>query len=434
MRMYDIIEKKRDGNELDKSEIEFFVNGYVKGEIPDYQVAALMMAIYFQGMSDKETFILTTAMMNSGDKADLSVFQGLAVDKHSTGGVGDKTTLIVAPIVASLGLTVAKMTGRGLGHTGGTVDKLESIKGYKTSLSSDEFIKTAQKCGIAVVGQTGNFAPADKKIYALRDVIATVDSIPLIASSIMSKKLAAGANTIVLDVKTGSGAFMKDKEQAVKLAECMVNIGKRYSRKTAALITNMDIPLGNNIGNALEVKEAVDVLRGKGPDDLREICTELSAMIVSSSTDKPFEDAKISVKESLSSGLAYKKFLEWIAAQGGDVSVFDDTQNFCKSKYIYEIKSCTNGYISYINAEEIGKSSVVLGAGRNKKEDEIDFSAGIILKKKTGDYVNIGETLAVMHSSTVNDFSTAEKMYLSALEFSKTAVKKPPLIIDRVTQ
>lgn len=431
MRMYDIIEKKRDGNELSKSEIEFFVNGYVKGEIPDYQVAALMMAIYFKGMSKEETFILTTAMMNSGDKADLSVFGGLAVDKHSTGGVGDKTTLVVAPIVASLGLTVAKMSGRGLGHTGGTVDKLESIKGYKTSLSADDFIKTAQKCGIAVVGQTGNFAPADKKIYALRDVTATVDSISLIASSIMSKKLAAGANTIVLDVKTGSGAFMKSKEQAVKLAECMVDIGKRYGRKTAALITNMDIPLGNNIGNALEVKEAVEVLRGKGPDDLREICLELSAMIVSSSTDKPFEESKKSVKEVLSNGLAYKKFLEWIDAQGGDVSIFDNTDNFCKPKYIYEIKSDTCGYISYMNAEEIGKSSVVLGAGRNKKEDEIDYTAGIIMKKKTGDYVTMGETLAVMYS-TVNDFSLAEKMYLSALCFSESAVKKSPLIIDRV--
>ena len=432
MRMYDIIEKKRDGGELSKSEIEFFVNGYVKGEIPDYQISALMMAVYFKGMTDEETFNLTTAMMNSGNKADLSEFGGLAVDKHSTGGVGDKTTLIVMPIVASLGCFAAKMSGRGLGHTGGTVDKLESVKGYKTSLSSDEFTAAAKKCGIAVVGQSGNFAPADKKIYALRDVTATVDSIPLIASSIMSKKLAAGADSIVLDVKTGSGAFMKSKEKALELAETMVKIGIRYGKKTAALITNMDCPLGNNIGNALEVKEAVEVLRGGGPDDLKEICLELSAMLVSLALNKPIELSLENAKEVLENGTAYKKFLEWIATQGGDVTVFDDIDNFCNAKYSYVVKSCSDGYISHMDAEKIGKASVMLGAGRNTKEDEIDLSAGIVMSKKTGDFVKFGEPLAAMYSSTVNDFSAAEKMFLSSLSFSKTESKKIPLIIDKV--
>lgn len=432
MRMYDIIQKKRDGGILSKEEIEFFVNGYVKDEIPDYQVSALLMAIYYRGMSDEETYLLTTAMLNSGDKADLSVFGGKSVDKHSTGGVGDKTTMIVVPIVASLGCFVAKMSGRGLGHTGGTVDKLESIKGFKTSLTMDEFASSIKNSGVFVVGQCGNFAPADKKIYALRDVTATVDSIPLIASSIMSKKLAAGADSIVLDVKVGSGAFMKTVEMAEKLAHSMVKIGERYGKNTAALITNMDVPLGHNIGNALEVKEAVDVLENQGPSDLKEICIELSAMLLSLCFKESVDEMRKKATFALENGSAYKKFLEWISAQGGDIIVFDDLDKFCKAEYSYEIKSSKDAYISKMDAEKIGKAAVLLGAGRNKKDDKIDLSAGIVLKRKTGEKIKNGETLAVMYSSTVSDFSSAEEMYLSALEFSENEVKSSPLIIKSV--
>lgn len=434
MRIYDIIQKKRDGKALTKQEIEFFIDGYVKGEIPDYQVSALLMACYFNSMNAEETFNLTKAMLDSGEKADLSVFGGLSVDKHSTGGVGDKTTLIVSPIVASLGCFVAKMSGRGLGHTGGTVDKLESIDGYNTSLSPDEFIKTAKKCGLCVVGQTGNFAPADKKLYALRDVTATVDNIPLIASSIMSKKLAAGADTIVLDVKVGSGAFMKNESDAKELAKCMVEIGESFNKNTAALITNMDVPLGLNIGNALEIKEAIDVLKGNGPDDLKEVCVELSSLITSLSLKKPIDEMREKAKEVLSNGVAYNKFLEWISMQGGDVKLFDNLDEFCKAKYSYEIVSNQDGFIESMNAETIGKSSVVLGAGRSKKEDEIDFTAGIVLLKKTGDKVEKNEVLAKAYSSVVNDFSVAEKMYLSALKFSDSKPILKPLIIDKIAK
>ena len=432
MRMYDIIEKKRDGGILSEEEINFFVNGYVSGEIPDYQVSALLMAIFLKGMNKQETVFLTKSMLNSGDKADLSCFDGKAVDKHSTGGVGDKTTLIVASIAAALGCFVAKMSGRGLGHTGGTVDKLESISGYKTALSPEEFISIAKKAGISVVGQTGNFAPADKKIYALRDVTATVDNISLIASSIMSKKLAAGADSIVLDVKCGSGAFMKTVDDATKLAECMVEIGDMCGKNTAALITNMDIPLGHNIGNALEVKEAVEVLKNNGPDDLKEICVELSALMASLCFKKDINETRKSALSVLEDGTAYKKFLEWVSVQGGDISLFNNLDEFCKPKYSYEIISNTDGYISKMDAEMIGKSSVMLGAGRNKKEDTIDFSAGIVMNKKTGDRVEIGDVLAVLYSSTVTDFSSAEKCYLSALEFSKTKIETKPLIIKSV--
>jgi len=434
MRMYDIIQKKRDGKELSKQEIEFFIKGLTNGEIPDYQVSALLMACYFNSMSKEETFNLTKAMLESGEKADLSVFNGLSVDKHSTGGVGDKTTLIVAPIVACLGCFVAKMSGRGLGHTGGTVDKLESIDGYNTSLEPDEFIKIAKKCGVCVVGQTGNFAPADKKLYALRDVTATVDNIPLIASSIMSKKLASGADTIVLDVKVGSGAFMKNESQAKELAKCMVEIGESFNKHSAALITNMDIPLGQNIGNALEIKEAIEVLNGKGPDDLREVCVELSSLIVSLALNEPIDKTREKANDVLSNGMAFKKFKEWISLQGGNVSVFDDLSEFCKPKFSFDVVSEKDGFIKSMNAETIGKASVVLGAGRNKKEDEIDFSAGIVLTKKVGDFAKKGETIAKLYSSSVNDFSLSAKMYLSALEFSDEKPKQPPLIIDVVTK
>ena len=430
MRMYDIIQKKRDGFPLENSEIEFLIKGYVNGEIPDYQISALMMAIFFNGMNKEETFCLTKAMLESGDRADLSAFNGLAVDKHSTGGVGDKTTLIVAPIVASLGCFVAKMSGRGLGHTGGTVDKLESIKGYKTALSTGEFLSVAKQSGVCVVGQTGNFAPADKKLYALRDVTATVDSIPLIASSIMSKKLAAGADTIVLDVKTGSGAFMKDADSATELAQCMVDIGKQYGVKIAALITNMDIPLGCNIGNALEIKEAIEVLKGDGPEDLREVCIELSTMIYSLAFEKSIEEARESVLDALESKKAYNKFFEWIKVQGGDVSIFD--KDFCSAKYEFYVKSAEDGFISSMDTELIGKSAVVLGAGRNVKEDDIDYSAGILMNKKTGDYIKKGEIIATFYSSVVNDFSIAEKMYLSAINIANENAETQPLIINRV--
>ncbi len=433
MRMYDIIKKKRDGEELTNKEIEFFIKGYVDGSIPDYQASALCMAIFYKGMTEEETASLTLAMANSGDTVDLSEFGSLTVDKHSTGGVGDKTTLIVAPIVASLGCVLAKMSGRGLGHTGGTIDKLEAIDGFNTALSPDEFFSTVKKTGVAVVGQTGNLTPADKKLYALRDVTATVDSIPLIASSIMSKKLAAGAKTIVLDVKCGSGAFMKTPEDAKALSLEMVKIGNNCGRNTAALITDMDKPLGNNIGNSLEVIEAVDVLKGNGPDDLKEVCLSLATEIVSLSKGVAREDAKALCEDSLNSGKAFSKFKEWISAQGGNEKWLDNTEFFPKSEYSYQVKSAENGYISSMDAEKIGISSVILGAGRETKNDAIDMSAGIILAKKTGDKINKGDIIATLYSNNEGSFSSAEERFLDAITISseKPAAKK--LIIDKIS-
>ncbi len=432
MRMYDIIRKKRDGYALEKNEIDFFIKGYTDGSIPDYQASALMMAIYFNGMTDEETANLTIAMADSGDKIDLSEIDGVTVDKHSTGGVGDKTTLIVAPVVASLGCKVAKMSGRGLGHTGGTVDKLESINGFRVELTPDEFISQVKSTGICVVGQSGNLAPADKKLYALRDVTATVNSIPLIASSIMSKKLAAGSECIVLDVKTGSGAFMKSPEEATELAEKMVDIGKKAGRKTAALITDMDIPLGTHIGNTLEVQEAVSVLRGVTDNDLKEVCIALAANIVSLAKNIPFEDAEKAVNVAISDGSAFCKFRELIMAQGGDVSLIDDTSKLPKAEFAYNIISDKNGYISHMNAEIIGSASVILGAGREKKDDTIDYTAGIILNKKTGDYVSEGETIATLYTNDKARLSPAETMLLSALDFSDTPPRKSPLIYKTI--
>ena len=424
MRMYDIIKKKRDGGALSKEEIDFFIKGYVDGSIPDYQASAFCMAVFYSGMTEEETASLTLSMAHSGDTVDLSRFGTLSADKHSTGGVGDKTTLIVAPICASLGCVMAKMSGRGLGHTGGTIDKLESIEGFNTALSPEEFFTQVEKTGIAVVGQTGNLTPADKKLYALRDVTATVDSLPLIASSIMSKKLAAGAHNIVLDVKCGSGAFMKTPEDAEALATEMVKIGKMCGRNTRAVITNMNRPLGNNIGNALEVQEAIDVLKNSGPEDLREVCLALATEIVASTKGISREEAEILTNDALTSGKAYNKFIEWVKAQGA-------TQNelsFKKADYSYDVISETDGYIVSSDAEKIGISAVILGAGREKKEDTIDMSAGIILNKKTGDKVTKGDTIATLYSCNKNSFEGAKKQFLDALEFSENEPIKEPLI------
>lgn len=433
MSMYEIIEKKKQGLELSKEEIFFFIENYTNGVIPDYQASAFTMAVCFQGMTDREMADLTHAMMVSGDVADLSDFGRLSVDKHSTGGVGDKTSLVVAPIVASLGCKLAKMSGRGLGHTGGTVDKLESIPGFQTSMDPLAFRKQVNEIGMAIIGQSGNFAPADKKLYALRDVTATVDSIPLIASSIMSKKLAAGAANIVLDVKCGSGAFMKTEETAKELASKMVSIGKANGRNMAAIITNMDLPLGTNIGNALEVKEAVSVLKGsRASDDLREVCLALASRMVSMCYALPLDEAYAKCLDVLEDGTAYRKFLEWISAQGGDVSVFNDLDQFCPAVYTYEVKAARDGYIAHMNAEEIGKASVHLGAGRATKEDEIDFSAGIVLKVKTGEYVTDGTVLALMYSSVTDDFSAAEAGFTGAITYSEKPVAKMPLIFGTI--
>ena len=430
MRMYDIIAKKRDGKALSKEEIEFFIKGYTEGEIHDYQASALCMAIFLNSMTDEETVCLTNAMALSGDCLDLSRFASLSVDKHSTGGVGDKTTLIVAPIVASLGFKTAKMSGRGLGHTGGTVDKLESISGYKTTLEREQFLSQVEKIGVAVIGQSGSLAPADKKLYALRDVTATVNSIPLITSSIMSKKIAGGAKNIVLDVKTGSGAFMKTVEDAKILAENMVKIGKGCGRNVCALITNMDTPLGTHIGNALEVKEAVKVLKGEQKDNLYEICVSLSAAIVSLCKGEKYEDSQKAVINTLESGEAFEKMRQWIEAQGGDIEQIDDTDKLPTAAFKYEVKSQNEGYITKMDAEKIGIASVVLGAGREKKEDKIDFGAGIILNKKTGDSVKKGDTLCTLFSNNESLFKGAEEKFLSALKIDSNPAEQNPLIYE----
>ena len=432
MRMYDIIKNKRDNKELTKEEIEFFVKGYTDGSIPDYQASALTMAIFFNGMTEKETATLTLAMAESGDTVDLSLFGDKTVDKHSTGGVGDKTTLIVAPIVASLGCIIAKMSGRGLGHTGGTVDKLESIEGFNTSLTNEEFFEQVKNIGIAVVGQTGNLTPADKKLYALRDVTATVDSIPLIASSIMSKKLAAGSHTIVLDVKCGSGAFMKTPEEAKALAEEMVKIGKNNGRNMAAIITDMNTPLGKNIGNSLEVIEAIEILKGNGAEDLKFVASALATEIVSLSKNIPVTKAEKLVKEVISNGKAFEKLKEWISHQGGNVDWIENPDNFPKAEFKEEIKAENDCYISSMNAEEIGVASVILGAGREKKEDAIDFSAGIVLNKKTGDKVAKGDIIATLYTNNKDSLKTAKEKFLSAIEFSNEKPIEIPLIYEIV--
>ncbi len=428
MTIYEIISRKRDGFELTDEEIGFFVEGFVKGSIKDYQASALLMAIYLQGMTDRETLTLTNEMAKSGEMLDLSVIEGKTADKHSTGGVGDKTTLIVAPIVASLGIKVAKMSGRGLGHTGGTVDKLESIKGFNVAPDIESFISQVQKIGISVVGQTGDLAPADKKIYALRDATATVGSLPLIASSIMSKKLAAGSECIVLDVKTGSGAFMKTPEDAQLLAEKMVTIGNMAGRRMAAVISDMDTPLGRNIGNSLEITEAVEVLKGRGSEDLRQVCLTLASQMISLARDCSEDEAYSLAVEKLDDGSAFDKFREFISYQGGDISLIDNLSLLPEAEIKEFVCAPCDGYIASTDAEKIGLSAVLLGAGRQNKEDKIDYSAGIILRKKTGEKVSTGDLIAELFTNDEEKLGSAKELFLSAVSFSETAPEEKPLI------
>ena len=430
--MYDIISKKKRGECLSNEEISFFVEGYTDGSIPDYQASALLMAICIRGMEDAEITALTMAMADSGDRLDLSRFANLSVDKHSTGGVGDKTSLIVAPIAASLGCKVAKMSGRGLGHTGGTVDKLESFPGFKTSLSAEEFTVQVSKIGLSVIGQSADLAPADKKLYALRDVTATVDSIPLITASIMSKKLAAGSHSIVLDVKYGSGGFMKTPSDAEALATGLVEIGKRCGRRMCALITNMDIPLGYAIGNALEVKEAIEVLSGRGPDDLREVCISLATEMVGLALGKSESEARECVLDAISSGRALAKFCEWIECQGGDAALAKDPSRFPKTKHEYAVLARESGYISAMNAEDIGIASVALGAGRATKDDVIDHAAGIVLAKKCPDAVNAGDVLAYLYTNDESKIAAAEKILLGAIRITDECPTTDALIYKTI--
>lgn len=403
MRMIDIIEKKRDGKSLNKEEIDFFIKGYTNGDIPDYQASSLAMAIFFQDMNEEERAHLTMAMVNSGDVIDLSDIEGIKVDKHSTGGVGDTTTLVLAPLVASVGVPVAKMSGRGLGHTGDTIDKLESAKGFHVELTEDEFIKLVNENQVAVMGQSGNLTPADKKLYALRDVTGTVNSIPLIASSIMSKKIAAGADAIVLDVKTGSGAFMKTLEDAEALAHAMVSIGNNVGRNTMAIISDMSQPLGNTIGNGLELKEAIETLQGHGPDDLTELVLTLgSQMVVLAKKADNLKDARELLEAAIQSGKALDKFKTFISNQGGDVSIIERPDSLEDAKYKIEYTAQKDGFISEMVANEIGVASMMLGAGRQTKEDIIDLSVGIVLNKKVGDKVNAGESILTIHSNKEN--------------------------------
>ncbi len=432
MRVKDLIEKKKNGESLTEAEIRFLIEGYTEGSVADYQMAAFAMAVCFKGMTFEETKVLTDAMMNSGDTVDLSEFGTNTVDKHSTGGVGDKTSLIVGPIAASLGCTVAKMSGRGLGHTGGTVDKLESIEGFKSELSPADFISQVKKTGIAIIGQSADLAPADKKLYSLRDATSTVDSIPLIASSIMSKKLAAGAKSIVLDVKTGSGAFMKDFESAEKLARTMVDIGKALGRNMCALITDMDTPLGYAVGNSLEVAEAVAVLKGESRGDLREVCVALASNMVSLVKGISKEEAEKLAIDSIETGAAFEKLKEWVGAQGGNTEFLDDTSLFPKASFEYEVKAEKSGYIIAMDAEKVGSAACILGAGRLKKDDSIDHSAGIVLKAKTGDLVNAGDTLAVLHTSDESLISAAEKVYGQSTVIGEADPKKKNMILGEV--
>ena len=433
MRMYDVIAKKRDGGELCREEIAFFIHGYVKGEIPDYQVSALAMAIYLRGMTTQETAWLTMEMEHSGDTVDLSAVEGVKADKHSTGGVGDKTTLVLAPIAASLGVRMAKMSGRGLGHTGGTIDKLESIPGLRTDLSRDEFLGIVRDIGLCIVAQSGNLVPADKKLYALRDVTATVESMPLIASSIMSKKLAAGADCILLDVKTGSGAFMKTLEDSRVLAKAMVDIASHAGKRAAALITEMDRPLGSAVGNALEVMEACETLQGRGSEDLTELCLELAAgILVMAGKAESLEQARSLAQGQIANGQAFEKFRQMVQAQGGDVSALTDYDALLAPVVRYEVRARQEGFLQSLNTEQCGIASVALGAGREKKEDAIDYSAGILLKKKPGDFVHAGDVLAEFHAASETLCRDAEEIFQNALQYGEQAPQLRPLILDRI--
>ncbi len=433
MRMYDVIAKKRNGEILREEEIRFMIEGYVKGDIPDYQMSAMLMAIYLKGMSDEETAILTDAVAHSGDMVDLSQIEGIKVDKHSTGGVGDKTTLVVAPIVSACGVKVAKMSGRGLGHTGGTVDKMEAIPGMRTTLTEEEFFSVVNATGLSVIGQSGNLAPADKKLYALRDVTATVDSIPLIAASIMSKKLAAGNDCILLDVKTGSGAFMKTLEDSITLAEKMVAIGEHSGKKTMALITNMDIPLGSLIGNSLEVIEAVETLQGKGPEDLTEVCLSLAAGMLFLAGKGSLEECRKLAEKTIEDRSALMKLAAMVEAQGGDPAVIKDPSLFVRAPFEKEVKALKSGYITHMNTEQCGIASSLLGAGRITKESQIDYTAGIALKKKVGQKVEEGETIALLYASKRDLFADAEEELLKAVAIGGQKPDQGPLIYARVT-
>ncbi len=432
MRMYDIILKKRANLPLSDKEIRFVIDGYVKGEIPDYQVSALLMTIVFNGMNARELGTLTLAMAQSGNMVDLSNIDGITVDKHSTGGVGDKTTLIIAPLVAACGGKVAKMSGRGLGHTGGTIDKMESIPNLKVSLEQDAFIDQVNKIGLAVIGQSEGLAPADKKLYALRDVTGTVDSIPLIASSVMSKKLASGAQAILLDVKVGSGAFMKNIEDARELAKAMVDIGKENGRSVKAILTDMDRPLGHAIGNALEIREVINTLKGHGPEDLTHECIIMAAHMLVLSRMCDYETALNRVQQALDSGAALERLRLMIEAQGGDSRVIDDDRVLTIGKLTYDITSPQDGYITHMNTERCGIASVMLGAGRTVKDGPIDYSAGIVMHKKTGDAVSMGERIATLYASDESLFTNAAQTYLAAITIGDTASKVMDTILDIV--
>ncbi|MDY3121726.1 pyrimidine-nucleoside phosphorylase [Clostridiaceae bacterium 68-1-5] len=434
MRMYDVIMKKRNGGVLTEEEIREVISGYVAGEIPDYQMSAFLMAVYFQGMTEEETVAMTEAVAHSGDMVDLSAIAGIKVDKHSTGGVGDKTSLIIGPIVAACGVKVAKMSGRGLGHTGGTVDKMEAIPGMRTDLSREEFFRVVNQTGLSIIGQTGNLAPADKKLYALRDVTATVDSIPLIAVSIMSKKLAAGSDAILLDVKTGSGAFMKTLEDSIALAKEMVSIGENAGRKTAALITDMDIPLGNNIGNSLEVMEAVETLKGNGPADLTEVCIHLAGNMLYLAGKGTIEECMALAKAKIEDGSALERLAAMVEAQGGDASVILDPSRFAKAPYSMQVFAEKEGYIGAMDTEGCGIASSMLGAGRQTKDSAIDPAAGIVLKRKVGDYVTKEDVIAVLYTSDSSLLEQAQKKYVSSVRIQVEAPKKEPLIYARVTK
>lgn len=430
MRMVDIIGKKRDGGKLSNEEIRFFIKGYVDGSIPDYQASALLMAICLKDMDAEEASHLTNAMVDSGDRIDLSAIKGIKVDKHSTGGVGDKTTLILGPIVAALGVPVAKMSGRGLGHTGGTIDKLESIPGFLTGLSADTFINNVNEIGIAIAGQTGNLVPADKKLYALRDVTGTVQNIALIASSIMSKKLAAGSDAIVLDVKVGSGAFMKTVDEARALAKSMVSIGEKAGKKVVAVITDMDRPLGEAIGNALEVQEAIEVLSGEGPSDIREVCINLAGKMLELAGKGDFEACRAMAQNTLLDGTALLKFKQLIQKQGGSEAVAENVALLPQASHSMHYVASSSGYINAMISDKLGVAAMMLGAGRATKESRIDPGAGIVLQKKPGDSVEKGETILTMHASDSALFDAAAAELDSAIQISGEQPQHVPLIID----
>ncbi len=434
MRMYDLITKKKRGEPLATSEIRAMVEGFTKGEIPDYQMAAMLMAICFRSMTEEEMRGLTLAMAASGDEVDLSAFGSSTVDKHSTGGVGDKTTLIACPVVAAAGGRIAKMSGRGLGHTGGTVDKLESIPGFRTTLSREEFFAVVEKTGISLIGQSGELAPADKKLYALRDVTATVDSIPLIAASVMSKKLAAGSAAIVLDVKTGSGAFMKTLDDALALARAMVAIGEGAGRKTSAVITDMDVPLGFAVGNALEVAEAMEVLQGRGPADLREVSLALAADMLRLIGRGGFDECQRLAEKAVEDGSAFRAFAAMVEAQGGDASCLADPRKLPQAAFRLKVRAERSGYITHMDAETIGRAACMLGAGRETKESVIDHAAGIRILKKTGEAVEAGEAIAELHANAENLLAPAASRCLAAIEVGTAPPAKRPRIFARVTK